>query len=174
MKSIFTKSAPTRCKLKSKRLTIMFERKSHTWFPGNFIRKPVWISICCNFQWFWIYEDSYTLTFPSPLQLLNSSRATKGETANLISCKTADILPDHLLYVFLLCLAHWRHFFFCNLTMPWDSELTGYISFFTVTTIYASIFTCMDQVLSNCELSWCDLNLFRSKMYQVQRKKHLG
>jgi len=43
------------------------------------------------------------------------------------------------------------------------SELAQYICSLIVAMIYVSIFTCMDQVLSNCEVSFPDADLISSR-----------
>lgn len=71
----------------------------------------------------------------SPLQLLNLSRATKEETQQFWF-HTKQLIPfQTIFYWFYFMFGTLQDFLFCNLTSSFDSELTGYICFFTAITM---------------------------------------
>lgn len=155
-KAFLLKSSPTQCQLRSKRLTmksdVVWEKKSQL-ISMKFYQKTSLVQSAINFSSF----EYMKIAIRSPLQSLKLSWVTKWETQQFWF-NTKQLIPfQTIFYCFYCMFGTLQDFWFCNLTMPLDWELTGYICFFTVTTIYVSIFTCKDQVLSNCERSFPDV-----------------
>lgn len=154
---------------------ILFKRKSHRWFPWNFIRKPVWFSICYNFQSFWIYKDSYTLT--SPLQLQNLSRATKGETQKSWF-HAKQLTPFQIIsyWVFFFDVWHIARLFFFAIWQCLRFRINWMYLFLHCNHNICQYFHLHGSHALKLwdEFSICNLDLFQCKMYQSREKTKIS
>lgn len=128
-------------------------------------------SICYNFPQFWIYEDSYISTFPSPLQLVNISRATKGETWQFWF-HAKQLVPFQTIFYYFYCMFDTVQDFILQFDNAFRFRINWiYLFLHCNHNIYQYFHLHGAGALKRWdELSWWDLDLFQSKMYQVQGK----